>query len=121
MTYPKPLLMFASPQGLDLPHFNTLRLGGGWLKRVKAGDRVLLATKLEVIGSAKVVYIEKGKLPFVLGVYAAMNHTELGMRRDDPDYDELLAPSRTADRMLKLYGPQLVTQNSTITAIGLKR
>lgn len=121
MTYPTPLLMFVDSTGLDFERFNTIRLGGGWAKRLKKGGRVLLATKLEVIGSAKVNYVEKGKLPFMLGVYAAMNHIELAMQRDDPNYDPLLATHRVADGLIKMFGPKLATHESTLTVIGLRR
>lgn len=120
MTYPTPLLMFADPQGLALPTFNTLRLGGGWDKRVEKGDRVFLGVKNEVIGSAKVVYVEVGKAPRIIEKYAATNHTERQRRMEDPEWSECLARARILELMRRTYGP-MFTENRNVTAIGLSR
>lgn len=122
MAYPVPLLTFNDPTGLDLPAFNTIRLGGGWKKRLKRGCRVLLATKFEVIGSAKVSYVSVGRANIMLPAYAFENHIELVIQMETPDgYSRLAAGDRRLESMRKNYGPSKVKDTSLVTVIGLKR
>lgn len=121
MTYPTPLLMFVDSTGLDFERFNTIRLGGGWAKRLKKGDRVLLATKLEVIGSARVSDVHVGRMNVMLPLFAHKNHIELALRGRDPRYDASLAAERRIASARKMYGPQRVTDTANISVIELRR
>lgn len=119
MTYPVPLLMFKDPRGLDLLSFNTIRLGSAWAKRLKKGQRVLLATKTEVVCRAFVSHVYVGPVEEMLAFYAFSNHIERSMCRED-GYDFMLAPSRRLESMRKNYGSRLVTPGVKVTVIGLQ-
>ncbi len=118
MTYPVALLTFSDPRGLDKESFNTIRLGRGWVARIDKGDRVLLAHKHRVLGSARVSAVIAGKVSELLPIHARFNHIELAMVQ--PGYQHLLAPHRRLESMRKNYGPARVGDDPFITIIYLK-
>jgi hypothetical protein len=106
MRFPVPFLTFTHRDGLDLPAFNTIRLGRAWFKRLKKGDRILLAHK----------HVHK-----MLAEHAVFNHRELALAAQQrTDYAPDQAPARRLESMRRNYGPAKVTDTSHITVIGLK-
>jgi hypothetical protein len=120
LSYPVPFLPFTSEDGLELPAFNTIRLGKAWFKRLKKGDRVLLAHKHLILCSARVAMVDCGSINDMLQKHARFNHVELALaQKDRVNYAPSLAPHRRLQSMLKNYGPQKVSDAAHITVIGL--
>lgn len=121
MKLPIHYLTFADTTGLDARVFNTLRLGGGWEKRLLGMERVLLTTKYQVIGRARISMIMSGHKDHILQMYAASNHLELAMAAEQGvAYDRAGAPARRLQSMIKNYGPRSVEGTSRATVIFLK-
>jgi hypothetical protein len=121
MRFPVPFLTFTHRDGLDLPAFNTIRLGRAWFKRLKKGDRILLAHKHEILCSARVVMLACGPVHKMLAEHAVFNHRELALAAQQrTDYAPDQAPARRLESMRRNYGPAKVTDTSHITVIGLK-
>lgn len=114
--YPMPVIEFESDRGLDTPEFATFRLGGGYAKRLKRGQRVLVVHRGNAIYSAIVSKIGVGTVSEVLKDHAVRSHMEAG-NEDDP----ALAPQRRFESLRRLYGPQRVDENRKLTFIYLKR
>ena len=107
------VLEFAPPMENINGHFNTVRLGGAWAKRLATGDSVLLIAKFQTIGQALVEHVEIGKLSEMAKLHAAQNHNQKSL---DPGG----APERLVAAMIKRYGPHKVSHNSLCTVIYLR-
>jgi hypothetical protein len=118
---PIPLLMFASTDGLHHPRFNTLRLGGGWARKLSRGDRVLLGHKDQVLFIAKVKGVQVGLAIDILAGHARGNHMELALQCQDPNnYDPKEAFDRRLAGLIKQYGPHKMGVASRLTVIALE-
>jgi hypothetical protein len=120
MKLPIPLLTFADERGLDSIEFNTIRLGGGWVKRLKKGDRVALATKTHVVATAKVLFVVKGKASEMLALFASANHIERHLCTNEPDYSFEGAPARRMQSLRKVYGPAKFNEDAIVSVIALR-
>lgn len=101
--------------------FNTLRLGGGWDRRLREGVRVFLAHKHEVIGSAKVVYLRVGPKEEIVRDCAEYNHVERALRvKLGPDWSLDEAIERRLASMRKNYGLRAFENSRLATAIYLR-
>jgi hypothetical protein len=101
--------------GLDT-EFNTFRLGGALVKRLKEGDEVFLmdGKNKVVFGRAQVLRIEAGRLGELCLMHAAKNHRELA---NDPND----APERLFKYLQKLYGPHIATATKKSCVIYMRR
>jgi hypothetical protein len=118
--YPVHYFVFNSVEGLDQPVFNTLRLGWTWAKKLKSGDRVLLATRDMVVGEAFVVSIHPGPKDEIVQAHAINNHLEQALALQ-PDYDPSLAFSRATALGERAYGVNAYRRARTASAIYLRR
>jgi hypothetical protein len=118
---PVPVIRFASKNGLDLPLFNTLRLGQNWSKRVKTGQLVLIAYKDDVIATAEVDGVHCGKAADMLNTFAETNHMELHLALHDPEYMPEQAVIRRREGLKRIYGPQRFRDDSLLTVIFLRQ
>lgn len=112
----QPILGFRAPIiGID-GKFTTFRVGAAWSKRVSPGMTVALyddnAKKL--IGNACVTFVDSNLLPLMLEKYAHLNHSQLALSPEG-------APERLRGRLMKLYGPRVLSDNKVVTVIGLER
>jgi hypothetical protein len=122
MTYPVFCLRFNDKRGLELPQFNTLRLGVAWSKKVQRGDRVLLMKGDEVIGSARVRCIFAGKRDEIIAAHAAGNHIELALAAEQgARYCTEQAFLRRCASMEDNYGLRAFSSSVNATAIYLRR
>jgi hypothetical protein len=120
--YPVCFLSFADERGLALPRWNTIRLGGTWGKRLAKGNRVLLAHKHQIVGSAHVIETHVGRVHEMLALHGHSNHIELAMAAEDPaGYDPRLAHERRFASMQRNYGPHKAHDNVLISVIYLRR
>jgi len=111
-----PVLDFIPPvEGVE-SEFNTFRLGGTLIKRLKEGQEVFLmdGKNKVVFGRAQVVRIEAGKLGELCLLHAAKNHRELA--NDPAD-----APERLFKYMQKIYGPHIAKHEKKSCVIYLRR
>ncbi|EPW3311205.1 hypothetical protein ACWKBX_002277 [Acinetobacter baumannii] len=111
------VLDFVPPlQGMD-DHFNTIRLGVTWSKKLAAGDRVYLQnSKTKMIeGLAIVDRVIVEKLGELCAYYGADNHTEIDSE------DKCRSAERLYKLTLKLYGPHIASAMKKSTVIYLRR
>jgi len=122
MTQNAPLhfLAFADRSGLDLPRFNTLRLGMGWAKKLRQGDMVLLAWKDQIVGACWVEEIHTGPKEEIVARFAAGNHVELAAAAS-PGHDPEGAAARRLASMRANYGPRSFDKTKSATALVLVR
>lgn len=122
MAYSVYFLTFADTRGLDSGSFNTIRLGLGWAKKLKVGDRVLLAHKDQIVGDAEVYLIDAGPKMLILEKHAWKNHIELALRDEEgKSYNFLQAPARRLASMFKNYGPRAVDGTKSATVVYLRK
>lgn len=110
------VLDFIPPvEGLE-KDFNTFRLGGSLVKRLKEGQEVFLMDgKNKVIfGRAQVTRIEPGSLGELCLMHAKDNHREL---TNEP----MGAPERLFKYLQKIYGPHIAIANKKTCVIYMKR
>lgn len=71
-----PALGFSVLGGLDLPYWNTIRIGGAWARRLLSGHNVAIAdTKNnKIVGYAEVESVHIGTLGQMIELHARMNH-----------------------------------------------
>ena len=109
------VLEFNAPvKGLDLPAFNTFRLGLTYSKRLKRGDSVLLIDKraMQVAGIMTVSVVMTGTLQELAERNAMVNHNWF----EHPDAAKCLVES-----MIKRYGPHKCNEDSKVTVLYLRR
>ncbi|KJZ17361.1 hypothetical protein TW86_03635 [Halomonas sp. S2151] len=111
-----PCVGFMPPMvGLER-QFNTLRVGKGWYERLEVGDRVALVNtkSSEIEGYAEVKHLYHGAYREMIDKHAIYNHTafERGPGQSAQDY---------VDGVLKKANGHFLSENSTLTAIYLRR
>lgn len=110
-----PSIGFSVLAGLDLPSFNTIRIGLAWPKRLRAGDELCLVnTKDNVV--ARRMLVERmctGILDEVIRDHSRSNHAILATRPDDP-IKEMHRIMRNS------YGSNFASPNRKATAIYLE-
>jgi len=96
--------------------FNTIRPGKAWCERLNAGDTVgLLNVKSgELIGRCEVEGVDSGFIDDMLTTHAHNNHLMLECEKGD-------AAAMLRAILQRLYGPQIINDNSTVTVIYLRR
>lgn len=101
--------------GLDR-QFNTLRVGKGWFERLKVGDKVALVdTKTTgVEGYAEVIHLYHGNYQDMLIKHAPYNHVAFMREPGQSSADYV-------DEVLKKANGHFLSENSTLTAIYLRR
>ncbi len=106
--FDKPLIGFDSS-------FNTFRPGKAWSERLHVRDVVGLfdVKKKEVFGKAVVTYVDVGDMKTMLDNHAYNNHVMLDEKGD--------FQSKLYAVLMKIYGPQIISENKTVTVIGLRR
>jgi hypothetical protein len=112
-----PALPFVGDVGFELGRIvNTMRVGRAWTQRLDRGDTVALYdTKLKAIfGYALVERTVAGNIVPMLKEHAANNHIMLNTPKRK-------APAELGAWMLQNYGPHIVHQGTTLTAIYLLR
>lgn len=98
-------------------HFNTVRLGLAWSKKLNVGDKVYLSDNKQklVIGEAVVTELHTGSLEEICQSHAQMNHTQL----EEPD--KAKTPDGLMSVIQKFYGPHIAVPTKKATAIYLRR
>lgn len=104
---PLHIMTFVTIEGLEKPSFNTIRLGQSWAKKLKVGDKVILAHKDRAIGLAEVTATERGRAPEVVAEHWKANHS--GMTKGE-----------ISEALVKTYGPQRVTATSWLSVVYLQ-
>lgn len=113
-----PALGFSVTQGLDLPRWNTVRIGGAWASRLRKGDRVAIIDSKAgaILRHMRVAYVECGKMERTLRDHALDNHAiqAKGISDRDQAATELRRILRSA------YGTRIAGDDRSATAIGLE-
>lgn len=106
---------FVDTRGLDVPGFNTMRMGTAWAGRLESGDLVgLLNGDKQLVASTQVKTITTAPLT-VAGLlpYAHRNHMLIGQG---------MAPEQAAEKLLKIlrnnYGKLVFERSTQVTVIG---
>lgn len=110
-----PALPFRDRTGLD--HVaNTVRIGKAWTTRLVMNQLVALydASKKEIFGHSRVIAMDVGPIRPMLERHAHANHLLLGT-------DRAAAPETLYQWQIRNYGPRIVNEDTTITAIYLLR
>lgn len=111
-----PCVGFMPPMvGLER-QFNTLRVGKGWYERLKKGDKVALVNtkSSEIEGYAEVLHLYHGNYRDMIDKHAIYNHTAM-MREPGQSAADYV------DQVLKKANGHFLSENSTLTAIYLRR
>lgn len=110
-----PVLTFQDEVGLHKVS-NTMRVGRAWTQRlVPPQDVALYNVRAKVIfGHAQVLSTDDGNIVSMLKAHAHANHTML----DTPNHE---APTKLGAWMRQNYGPRIIHEGTTLTAIYLLR
>lgn len=112
-----PALPFTADVGFELGRdANTMRVGRAWTQRLDEGQTIALYdTKLRAIfGYAEVHGLFAGPIVTMLKEHAASNHIMLTTPKRK-------APAELGAWMLQNYGPHIINDRTTLTAIYLLR
>lgn len=117
-----PVLGFSVLSGLDLPQWNTVRVGRAWASRLQPGKMVYIANTVDkkIIGQAEVLTSATAKLDQILETHAHMNHAiqvEIAdgkTLRDD-------APARLLRILKNAYGTSIAQPDRDASVIYLGR
>lgn len=111
-----PSLGFNDRTGMDVL-FNTIRVGKAWPQRLQVGQTVGLWCPYDkaVFGHASVVNMFTGPITDILRKHAGANHLYLGTASFTQASKQLYAWLR------QQYGPRIINQDTTLTAIYLLR
>lgn len=110
-------LEFLDKTGTDQDYFCTFRLGKLWFHKLALGYKVWLAHKTFIYDEATVVMTEVGPASMILKQHAKYSHLELA---NFPNAKRS-APQRRFESLQKLYGPHKFNEDSSLTAIFLRR
>lgn len=110
-----PTLPFNDDAGMQ-KLFNTVRIGRAWVQRLVVGQKVALynATDKRVFGFASVLATFDGSIDEMLNRHAHANHLMLSQFPEE-------AQSILHQWLKRNYGPHIVHDNTTLTAIYLLR
>lgn len=109
-----PAFGFVSDVGLD-DVSNTIRIGTAWAYRLQIGQYVALHSPKEgVFGYARVIHVATGNIDQMLKDHAHANHTMF-----DTPVEE--APQQLGRWLSQNYGPRIVNETTTLTAIYIVR
>lgn len=110
-----PAIPFADETGLR-KIANTVRIGVAWTQRLDVGQVVALynVKQKDIFGHARIVGMARGRIMPMLKVHAHANHLMLD-----------LPPEKAADKLFawlrQNYGPRIVHEETSITALYLLR
>jgi len=110
-----PCFGFSVLNGLDLPYWNTIRIGEAWPKRLRPGQEVCIVDTRNdrVVRTMLVERMEVGSLHEVIRDHAARNHHILATQPDDPIME--------MHRVLRgAYGSNFAAPTRRATAIYLE-
>jgi hypothetical protein len=110
-----PALPFTVETGLDRLS-NTMRVGKAWTERLAPGQTVALYnSKVKLIfGHSRVLYTVAGPIVSMLSEHAFANHIMLDTPKNE-------AAVKLGGWMRQNYGPRIIHENTTLTAIYLLR
>lgn len=110
-----PVLPFTDETGLDRLS-NTLRIGKAWTERLTMGQTIALyhPKKKVIFGHARLVGMSRGPIRSMLKAHAHANHL---MLQADPK----IAADYMFAWMKQNYGPRIVHEETTISALYLLR
>jgi hypothetical protein len=110
-----PPLTFSVLEGLNLPHWNTFRLGKAWGERLRPGQRVgIIDTRNQVVARHMIVdSTHVGRLEDLLPHHAHDNHAMRGRDRAE-------APEALRKVLRNAYGSIVLDGNKLYSCVYLK-
>ena len=110
-----PSIGFSVTAGLDLPNWNTIRIGAAWPKRLKTGDEICIVNTKDnvVVRNMLVESMVTGPLLEIIRDHARNNHAIQSLKPEDPE-KEMLRILRNA------YGTNFASPDRMATALYLE-